>query len=429
MSSTNGRRKVTMIARGSRGDVEAMVALGMGLGAAGHDVTVATHAPFEELVRSHNLGFFRLSGDSRSFFGGMAGIALREKWRNPFQLISFCDRFLGPFFDRFLAESYEASRDADAVLYWPFLRVGLPLAEKLRIPVFGALHYPLPYQRTSALPSWFFNPWPRLESWPWPLNRFYNTMTYAAAPLFWRIFRERLNRWRESLGLPARSPRDEARRARALPILHGFSASVLPRPKDWPRDAHVTGYWFLDDPIDPPPPGLAEFIDAGAPPVCIGFGSMVSRNRDLTDLAIDALDRAGARGVLLGGWGALEEKTQRDTVFHVDSISHDWLFPKMSAVVHHGGSGTTAAAVRAGVPSIVTPFGFDQTLWGRQTAKLGVGVEPLPQSKLTAASLANAIRNATQNGAMKARAVALGEKVRSENGVARAVELFHQYAQ
>jgi UDP:flavonoid glycosyltransferase YjiC (YdhE family) len=418
-----------MIASGSRGDVEAFVALGMGLAAAGHDVTIATHEPFESLVREHGLGFFRLSGDSRSFLAGIAGIAFREKWHSPLKLISFCERFLGPFFDRFLTESYEATRNADAILYWPFLRVGPSLAEKLHIPTFGALHYPLPYQRTSALPSWFFNPWPRFEGWPWPVNRLYNTMTYTAGPLFWRIFRDRLNRWRtDTLGLAPVTPRQEARSARALPHLHGFSANVLPRPRDWPRDAYVTGYWFLDDPIGTPPAGLSDFIAAGPPPVYIGFGSMVSRNRDLTDIAIDALDRAGARGVLLGGWGALEEKKPRDSVFHVDSVSHDWLFPRMSAVVHHGGSGTTAAAVRAGVPSIVTPFGFDQTLWGRQTAKLGVGVDPLPQAKLTAANLANAIRKATHNGAMKQRASELSVKVRSENGIARAVEIFHQYA-
>jgi len=418
-----------MIASGTRGDLDAFVALGKGLAAAGHTVTVATHAPFETLVREHGLEYFRLSGDSRNFFAGLAGIALREKWQNPLKVISFCDRFLGPFFDRFLAESYEAAKSADAILYWPFLRVGPSLAEKLKIPAFGVSNFPLPYQRTSALPSWFFNPWPRVEAWPWPLNRLYNNMTYTSALLFWQIFRARLNRWRsETLGLRPLSVRQEARAAHALPHLHGFSASVLPRPRDWPRDAHVTGYWFLDDPIGNPPNGLEEFIEAGPPPVYIGFGSMVSRNRDLTDVAIEALDRAGARGVLLGGWGALEQKAPRDSVFHVDSISHDWLFPKMSAVVHHGGTLTTAAAVRAGVPSIVAPFGFDQTIWGRQTAKLGVGVDPLPQSKLTAAKLAEAIRIATSNRTMKQRASELGAKVRSENGIARAVEIFHQYA-
>jgi UDP:flavonoid glycosyltransferase YjiC (YdhE family) len=419
-----------MIASGTRGDLDTFVALGKGLADAGHTVTVATHTPFESLVREHGLEYFRLSGDSRSFFAGLAGIALREKWQNPLKVISFCDRFLGPFFDRLLTESYEAAKNADAILYWPFLRVGAPLAEKLKIRAFGVSTLPLPYQRTSALPSWFFNPWPRVEAWPWPLNRLYNNMTYTAALLFWRIFRARLNRWRsETLGLRPLSIRQEARAAHALPHLHGFSASVLPRPRDWPRDAHVTGYWFLDDPIANPPAGLETFIEAGPPPVYIGFGSMVSRNRDLTDLAIEALDRAGARGVLLSGWGALEEKTQRDSVFHVDSVSHEWLFPKMSAVVHHGGSGTTAAAVRAGVPSIVTPFGFDQTLWGRQTAKLGVGVDPLPQSTLTAAKLADAIRIATRNTAMKQRASELSAKVRSENGIARAVEIFHRYVQ
>lgn len=418
-----------MIASGSRGDLQAFTALGSGLAGAGHAVTIATHAPFESLVRRHGLSFHRLSGDSEQFFSGIAGVALREKWRSPLSLIRFCERFLGPFIDRFLKEAFEVSREADAVLYWPFLRVGPSLVEKLRIPCLAVAHYPLPYQRTSALPNSFFSPWPRVERFPWPVNRIYNRLTYSVGPLFWRIFRDHLNRWRrDTLGLAPLTAWTEARRVRRLPHLYGFSPSMLPRPGDWPRDAHVTGYWFLDEPPAEPPPGLAAFIAAGPPPVCIGFGSMIGRNRaELTRLAVEALDRAGMRGVLLTGWGALAEVAMPDSVFQVDAVAHDWLYPQMAAVVHHGGSGTTAAAVRAGVPSVITPFGFDQLLWGRRTATLGIGAEPLPQAELTAVNLADAIRTVTRDGAMRRRASELGAKVRGEDGIARAVELFHQY--
>jgi sterol 3beta-glucosyltransferase len=179
-----------------------------------------------------------------------------------------------------------------------------------------------------------------------------------------------------------------------------------------------------------PPPGLEEFLGDGPTPVCIGFGSMVGRRpEELTQLAVDALDRAGTRGVLLSGWGGLTTTTLPLSVFQVESVSHEWLYPRVAAVVHHGGSGTTAAAVRAGVPSIITPFGFDQSLWGRRIAELGIGPEPIPQQELTAERLADAIRIATRTESMRTRAAALAIKVRRENGVGRAIELFEQYAE
>lgn len=415
-----------MIGSGSRGDLQTLVALGKGLAVAGHDVTVATHRSFESLVTANGLAFRRLSGDSEQFFKGIGGITLREKWRNPLSPIRFANRFLGPFMDRLFTESLEICRDADAVLYWPFLRVGPSIAEKLKLPCFAVAHYPMPYLATGDFPNAFFSPWPRLER-----SRLYNRFTYATArPFFWRLVREQLNRWRQSLGLKTLSTREEARRVRAIPHLLGFSQAVLPRPRDWPRDTHATGYWFLDaDASETTPPGLDEFLAAGPAPVCIGFGSMTGRKPvELTGLALEALRLTNVRGVLLTGWGGLQGIELPDSVFATDSVSHDLLYPKMSAVVHHGGSGTTAAAVRAGVPQLITPFGFDQALWGRRVAQLGIGPELIPHTELTAARLAAAIRSATGDASMRTRAAELGRSVRAEDGIARAIELLNDYA-
>jgi sterol 3beta-glucosyltransferase len=420
-------RRVVMIASGSTGDVQAFVALGKGLAAAGHEVTVATHRAFEGLIQRNSLAFRPLSGDSEQFIKGAAGIALREKWRDPISPIRFADRFLGPFMDTFLVEALEACRDADAMLYWPFLRLGPSIAEKLKIPCFAVAHYPMPYLATGSFPNAFFSPWPKLERF-----RLYNRFTYTTArPFYWRLVRKQLNRWRtESLGLEPLTPMQEARRVRRMPHILGFSTSVLPRPKDWPRDTHASGYWFLDaDPSEAMPAGLEEFLAAGPAPVCIGFGSMTGRKpAELTTIALDALRIANVRGVLLTGWGALRGATLPESVFAVQAISHDRLYPRMAAVVHHGGSGTTAAAVRAGVPAIITPFGFDQALWGRRIAQLGVGPAPIRNEELTAETLGAAIVEATTNDAMRKRAAELGARVRAEDGIGRAIELLNEYA-
>jgi UDP:flavonoid glycosyltransferase YjiC (YdhE family) len=207
------------------------------------------------------------------------------------------------------------------------------------------------------------------------------------------------------------------------PILYGYSPSVIPKPSDWDEDTHVTGYWFLDPADDwTPPAALMEFLQAGPPPIYVGFGSMSSRKPEQTaDLILEALAQAKQRGIILPGWGGLRKANLPDTVFMVDSIPFAWLFLRVAAVVHHGGAGTTAAGLRAGVPSIVIPFFGDQFFWGQRVAELGVGPEPIPRKKLTVERLAQAIQEALTDQTMRQRAANLGSKIEAEDGIARAV--------
>ena len=140
-------------------------------------------------------------------------------------------------------------------------------------------------------------------------------------------------------------------------MLYAFSEHVVPRPPDWPEDVVVTGYWFHDsDQSWRPPPSLAEFIDGGAPPVYIGFGSMFTRRaEEITKIVLKTVGRTGQRAVISTGWGGLRPENPPDDVHVVDGVPHDWLFPRMAAVVHHGGAGTTAAGLRAGKPSGSAP--------------------------------------------------------------------------
>jgi UDP:flavonoid glycosyltransferase YjiC (YdhE family) len=192
----------------------------------------------------------------------------------------------------------------------------------------------------------------------------------------------------------------------------------------------MTGYWFLDDPPDwQPPARLVEFLDAGRPPVYVGFGSMAHRNpRQTTQLVQKALERSGQRGVLVTGWGGLADAGLPRTadVFMLDSIPHAWLFPRMAAVVHHGGSGTTGAGLRAGVPSVLVPHAGDQSFWARRVADMGIGPRPIPRRHLTAERLAAAMTRAVMDEGMRARAAAVGQTIRAENGIGRAIEVIER---
>ena len=209
------------------------------------------------------------------------------------------------------------------------------------------------------------------------------------------------------------------------PGLYAFSSLVVPRPKDWPEWIHVTGYWFLQPSQNwEPPDGLMEFLDAGSPPVYIGFGSMTNRKpEEGVEIALEALQESGQRGILLRGWGGMSPDDLPKNVFLLDSIPHTWLFPRMSAVVHHGGAGTTGAGLRSGVPSIVVPHFADQPYWGERVQKLGVGPAPIARWRLTAGSLAKAIRRAVEDTGMRERAAKLGAAIRAETGAQNAVDI------
>jgi sterol 3beta-glucosyltransferase len=344
---------------------------------------------------------------------------LRERLGEPGAALDFAERFLGPFIRRFLAECVVACQDADAIFYWPPSLVGPSLAEALGIPCFAIATYPLPHCRTRA----FANPWHSGGSTT-------NERTWAhGEPLWGRLFRDEVMAWRRTLGLREVSPALEQRRLRRLPHLLGFSSAVLPRPDDWPAAMHVTGYWFLDLASSfTPPPALLDFLAAGPPPVAIGFGSMAARDPGaMTEMVTAALRRAGLRGILLTGWGGLSQGDLPDDVFKLDAAPHDWLFPRVTAVVHHGGAGTTAAALRAGVPLVTIPFGFDQHLWGRQVHRLGAGVAPIPQAELTAERLAAALSALTADPSFRARAAALATVIRAEDGTGTAAALVDRY--
>ncbi len=285
----------------------------------------------------------------------------------------------------------------------------------------------MPFTPTSEFPSVLTPQLPQTRFTTWA-----NSLSHRfAQQMMWQMLRSADNKARTQVlkmaPAPFWGPFASQHRA-SQPIIYGYSPQVIAPPADWPKYIHVTGYWFLEPPIGwEPPSDLVNFLQTGPPPVYIGFGSMLSRKPEETaDLVLEALARTGQRGVLSSGWGGLKKEHFPKTVFMVGSIPHIWLFPKMAAVVHHGGAGTTGAGLRAGIPSIITPFFGDQAFWGQQVYALGVGPQPIPRRRLTVDNLAEAIQRAVTDRAMQKNASNLGERIRAENGIAQAVAVIEQ---
>jgi len=419
--------RVTIITAGSRGDVQPYVALGMGLKRAGHKVAIATHETFREGVTQYGLEFAPISGDPRAIVASPAS----DRWlvsgrmRDMLSAGREFARGMRSLMDALLADYWRVSQGSDLVIFSAVAAPAWSVAERLGIPAVGAFLQPL--HRTREFPAIGLPSGIRLG------GRFNVATHVITQQLAWQPFRRQINAWRRTtLGLapmPMRGPYARGPR-QAIPTLYAFSPLVVREPRDWGPSIRVTGYWILEvDPAWRPSPELEAFLADGPPPIYVGFGSMTPSNAQrCTSIVLEALRRTRQRAVLVRGWGRLGCGTLPDTVLAIDDAPHEWLLPRMAAVVHHGGSGTTAAALRSGVPSIVVPMGFDQPYWAARVAALGAGPAACHRRHLNAEWLASAIQCALSDQPMRARATEIGRQLRSERGVDVAVAALHEIA-
>jgi UDP:flavonoid glycosyltransferase YjiC (YdhE family) len=415
--------KITIFAAGSRGDIQPCANLGRGLQQAGYQVRLAAPENFASFVQEHGVDFYPLRGDVQQIMASDTGRKFMEKsGANPLQSIRTIRTLIAPVVMSMAEDAHAACRGAQGfICLGVFSAFGGSIAEALGIPILNV--EPTPLLPTQAFPA---------PSWPIQkdLGGVHNILSgRAMLQVVWLWYRPFVNEFRRRLGLSPYSGVRFYHALRSTPMLSAYSPTILPHPPDWPGSVHITGYFFPDSqPGWQPSPELAAFLADGAPPVYIGFGSMSGSSPErLAGLILEALAKSGQRGILLTGWGGLRAEEAPGNVFVLDAVPHGWLFPRMAAVVHHGGAGTTAEGLRAGVPSVILPFIFDQPFWGARIKALGVGPDPIPQKNLTADRLANAIRRAVTDTGMRQRASSCGAAIRAENGIENAVKIVQQY--
>jgi len=418
--------RVCILTGGTQGDVQPYVALGQGLQRSGHEVTLATTARFASFVTDHGLHFFQLSGDPQEVLEASLTEEGKRAKRTGFAARLAAVNMLMPTAMR---ECHTACQQAEALVFNPITVFPcLPIAQQLHLPCMAA--YLQPIEPTSAFPGILF---PSLPAWLRVAHAPYNLMTGQVLDWGrWRMLKKPIQAEAHALlGVSPKAVRNPSRvvREQEIPIVYGYSPAVLPKPSDWPASRQVTGYWFLEEEATfQPPADLVRFLEAGPPPVYIGFGSMVSTHAEtLTREVARALEMAHQRAVVMTGWGALRHTTWPETVYETASLPHSWLFPRVAATVIHGGAGTVGASLRAGKPTIVIPFLADQGFWGDRVHALGVGPQPLRQERLTAERLSAAISQTVTDEHLRANAAALGEQIRAEDGVGKAVTVFNAY--
>jgi sterol 3beta-glucosyltransferase len=395
--------RIILLTIGTRGDVQPLIALALGLKKAGYRTKLAAPANYQAWIESYGLKFSRCGGDFREF------------------VQSSGKKFGSDAVEQMARDCVIATRDADAVIFHPKVAFAIDVAEAKSIPAIMAAFQPLTPTREFPLVII-----PKLT-----LGGFLNHSSYQLLRLESLLYGGIYNKCRrELLGLDPKSRlRDPFTLFGApIPILYAVSPRVVARPHDWPEHVHLTGYWFLDGQPRAAPNGrLDQFIDAGEPPLYVGFGSMPVRNpEERARLLVEAIGAVGRRVVLHKGWGNLNPASSGwlpEHVHLIDTAPHEHLFPRMSGVVHHGGAGTTAAGLRAGCPTLVCPFFGDQPYWALQVQRLGAGPAPLPPQRWRKGALMHAFRKLTETPGYRTTAGCISRQIASENGVERAVEV------
>lgn len=391
---------------GTRGDIQPYIALGQGFIKDGHQVTIASHPLFRGLVESYGLDFgsigpdidlgietARIRGNARSLDGGFLRVM----------------RFSFDMLDQSHADILHLAEKTDRIVV-SHSAAGSIEADQLGIPYASATLFP------QAIPANDPNQ-----------SIIYRLVSKAIGAAMGLVMTRPLDNIRRKYGLAKMGPNGIT-----SPVLNLIAVSpvVVPPNPLWEQRHRMTGYWYTNQPTDwVPDVELERFLESGSKPVVISLGAMSLAGYDteiITGIILKAIELAGVRAVIQGWQDTLQRLDTPASVFSCGSVPHTWLLPRVAALVHHGGFGTTAAGLHAGIPQVVIPFIIDQFMWGNLSAEKGFGVKPIPRKNLTPERLAAAIRTCMDSEELRQRAVLLGEMIRKEDGVTNAVQWFQQ---
>ncbi len=411
-------KTITLLTSGTLGDVLPYIALGKGLIEAGYNVRVAAPRGFANLIQNHHVPFTPFDGNPTDLLIEHGDSTPMTLGTNPIRSLQATQEFLRkarPLYRHMLHTAAEACRGSDLLIHGLPTLWGAHIAEGLGIPAIRANLQPLTPTRefpSALLPFRFslsgIGNW--LSHW---------TVTQAT----WLSWRSEINHARHAdFGLAPAQLLDPTLKADSTqPLtLNAFSEFVVPRPKDWNEKQVITGYWRIKEETSNQVDelgGVQRFIDSATNPIAIGFGSPGTQG--YLSMLEEALNLAGAQAVL-----TLPEKYHREikskNIFPIAYIPHDWLYKRVKVAIHHGGAGTTSASLHAGIPTITMPLAIDQFFWGERIQKLGVGLS-IPQRKLNAENLAQAITEALHNKEMQTQAKIISEALNKEDGITVAV--------
>lgn len=420
--------KIAITTVGSRGDLQPFISLGLGLKKAGYDVLIISAKNEEDFVRNYGLDFHALDVNIQELMEGNSDVQGMAKGSNPLKfMITHLkgSKNLKSMMIKTQCEMWDACQDADLIVFHPGMPIGYYIAHVNHKK--SVLLNPFPVVATKDYPSILFYSLPRL-------GKVFNSLTHALFyKMFWALAKSAIVAFWKGKKLPKvdfkTSPVIQQIKS-GRPVINAYSPLVFQPAREWGINIQTVGSLIIENESNfTPAKELVDFINAGEPPIFIGFGSMKDINSFTRTFEIlsEAVTKTKQRAVIGLGWtknsftGAIPEN-----LFLIENTPFTWLFPQMKLVIHHGGAGTTAAGLIAGKPTIIIPHIADQPAWGLRVYELGVGSKPIAKKNLTANKLSKAILFALQPRIVET-ANQLGQSMRKENGSGKAVEIIHKY--
>ena len=412
--------KITILTYGSRGDVQPFLALAVGLQKSGHQPRLVAPARFKEFVDGYEIPFTALAGDP-----GIISQRLNDAGSNPIRMVRAISGYVVSIAGQVFEQAIGACRDADLIVHsFLFTTGGHSFAHQFDVPDISVQIFPV-FAPTHAFPPVYA---PGLKS-----RLLRTTLHKLTTQVFFHggnlSFRKLQKANPQKFNLKLRWPFAGDSAGMRTPLVFAFSPHVVPRPDEWEQsNIHIPGYFFLDAHKDYfPPDDLRAFLSNGTSPVCVTFGSMIHRDAErIYSAIISALQATRNRAIILSGWGDLRQISVSKEIFITESVPHDWLLPQCKAVIHHGGAGTTAAGLRAGIPNIVIPFAGDQPFWGERVRDIGSGPRPIPVKKLTADKLIVALTDA-DGVPLRTQSSSIGKTIQAEDGVVETIKLIEAF--
>lgn len=401
--------KITILTLGTRGDVQPYAVLGKALAKRGHDVTLSTAKNFKELVESYQLNFHPIDADYEQILNSEEGKKMLKG--NPFAIQRNFTKLISPIIEQSLNEFYSLAQASDLTIYRPKTLANVFTNQLSKLAIKAAV-VPATMETTA-----FANP----SMSGFRIPEFLYKLSYKINDLKFKILSKPIKQFHIQNGLDKEFPvnSDEL-------CLYGISAHFLERPNDWPVNHHLTGFWFSDH-FQPVPEDTEQFINDGAPPILVTFGSM-PLPKNLSNLIIEAAQKLNQRFLIVKGWGDLDivELSNSENIKIINPMPFETLFSKVKAIVHHGGIGTVAECLRAGKPMFICPAVYplgDQYFWGDLAYKKGVGVKPVPLSQLGPNIFMKRIKELVSNDALYHNSRKMSALIQEENGLEMAVEL------
>jgi sterol 3beta-glucosyltransferase len=413
-----------IITYGSRGDIQPFIALALGLAAKGHQVTLAAPGNFESLAVGYGIDIFPLHGNIEELINEPKFRRVIKSGSN----IGFVRLMLKEMHDirgTILDEIYQASKTADVLLVVnTCILYAAAIAEKLNIKWIIIQLNP-PMVPTKDFPMVMSN-FPDI-SW---LNIYSYHIVNA---ILWQVQKKDTTEFRRQLGLPpVRGSAFKRILQDKVPMIHAFSPELIPRPRDWDDQITVSGFLTLpainvvnNQPVIWPD-GLIAWLKAGSKPLYIGFGSIpFPDTKRLIDTINGILAVSGTRIIFCLGWSRPDGLPVHPNLFIIKQANHNKLLPECCAAVIHGGIGTIAATLKAGIPAIVAPLFVDQPVWANIIRDKNLGVV-IPWRKLSAKSVLNALDQTKQSPVVKA-INEVYNRLCKEDGVETAIKTIEEY--